>query len=493
MAEEYLPLYFNEEGYPIDTKYGQAIVNALFSSSRPVTDLWVMSHGWNNDLQTGSQTYHDWSTALRSAIQHDITDPKYNPLFVGIHWPSKAWVGDIAKEAAKKLPPATNGGGTGEFEGERGGGEFEMGGDPKTAPPPAPVATVDRAAQARFVADYRAVFDTENIYGRRFSRDFGRLYQLMYQPQPPTQAEITEFVKILKKYTTSDPHSDPSEKSNVVSAPVEQLAARLASEVAEQTNRPQQYEGFFKLDVLLEFFRTFTFWKMKGRAAIVGETGVYPFLAAVRQNIQQRGLSTRIHLLGHSFGAKLVTASVYPAAGATNLPLPLVNTVVLLNGAFSQYSFSSQIPMDNHSAGRYAAVVERGLVANPIVVIYSQKDMANTTCYPAGMALASPISAKIYEIGGADEEDDTHELYKVSKNRFGSIGANGAQGITEAHYRAIDMLPADQPYQWGDLNGVYCLNVDGERFINQGGPPAGAHGDILHPEIYHLALAMSIR
>jgi pimeloyl-ACP methyl ester carboxylesterase len=487
MAEEYLPLYFNDEGYPIDALYGRTILEALVNSPKPVSDLWIFAHGWNNDLQGGSQTYHDWISTFRPVIQQEISDPNFNPLFVGIHWPSKAWVGDIAKLTQKNevvaSRPATGGG----------EGEFEIGGnaEPEAA---APVSSANRRARAKFIADYRPVIDPQHIYGRRFAHDFGRLYDLMYQPQSPSQADIAEFVKILKKYTTRDPHSDPSEKSNVVGAPTELLVSRLADQVAEQAVRPEQYEGFFKFDVLLQFFRTFTFWKMKARAAIVGETGVYPFLTAVRQAISQRNLATRVHLMGHSFGAKLVTASVYPAADASNLPLPLVNTLVLLQGAFSQFSFSGQIPIENSAAGRYAAVVERGVVANPVVVIYSQKDMANTICYPGGMALAAPFSDKIYELGGpSKEEDDTRELYVVSKNRFGAIGANGAQGLPANRYRALDMLPASQPYQWDDLAGVYCLNVDSAAYIRQGGPPAGAHGDILHSEIYHLILAMSRR
>jgi pimeloyl-ACP methyl ester carboxylesterase len=488
MAEEYLPLYFDEEGYPVDARYGRAILEALVNSPKPVSDLWIFSHGWNNDLQGDDKTYHDWLETFRPVIQQEIGDDQnFNPRFVGIHWPSKAWVGDIAKMIPKKEPVApspTTGGGE---------GEFEIGSIPEPAAP-SPISSAERRARAKFIAEYRPVIDPNHLYGRSFSHDFGRLYDLMYQSQSPSPAEIAEFVKILKKYTTRDPHSDPSEKSNVVSAPTDLLVARLADQIAEQAVHPEQYEGFFKIDVLLEFFRTFTFWTMKARAAIVGETGVYPFLAAVRQAIVQHNLLTRVHLMGHSFGAKLVTASVYPAAGASNLPLPLVNTLILLQGAFSQFSFSGQIPVENGAAGRYAAVVERGLVANPVVVIYSQKDMANTTCYPGGMALAAPFSDKIYELGGSpDEADDTRELYQVSTNRFGSIGANGAQGLSEKHYRAFDMLPTGQSYPWGDLTGVYCVNVDGAAYIKQGGPPAGAHGDILHPEIYHLALAMSRR
>ncbi|HEX2911217.1 MAG TPA: hypothetical protein VH186_10445 [Chloroflexia bacterium] len=482
MAQEYYPLLFNEEGYPVKPGYGQAILETLVKANPPVTDVWVLAHGWNNDLNEGQQTYHDWINTFRPVIEKETAGTGYNPLFVGLHWPSKAWAGDIAK-ASLKLQPAKKPAGPVTGGGE---GEFEIGEALSQS------AAEDRKGQARFVEDYRHVMDPESIHGERFDHDFSRLYHLMKQEKPPTRAEIEEFVKILKLYTTRDPHSDPTEKGNVLSAPVSLLTRQLEAQAQALPGQSQNLEGFFKLDTLLEFFRTFTFWKMKGRAAIVGETGVYPFLLSLRDTINQNNLATRIHLLGHSFGAKLVTASIYPAAGAGNVALPLVNTVILLQGAFSQFAFSSMIPVESHAAGRYAAIVERGVITNPVVVIYSKYDTANTICYPAGMALAAPISSKIYEKGGP-ADDESLESYQISTNKFGAIGANGAQGLPEARNRTLDMQSEDQPYQWSNLAGVYCLNVDGQHYIKAGSPPAGAHSDILHPEIYHLALAMSLR
>lgn len=471
MAQEYLPLYFDAEGYPVNVSYGQAVIDTVLNAPKPISDVWIMSHGWNNDIKGGDQTYRDWIKTFKGVIQQEMSgDPSYNPLFVGIHWPSRAWAGDIAKEAAKRQQRSQGGG----------EGEFEIAGG---------VSGVSPAAKARFVAEYRPVMDADGIHGRAFTRDWGRLYQLMYQPLAPTPAQIEEFVKILKKYTIRDPHSDPAEESNIVSAPVKDITTHLQAQIPEIAH-PEQFEGFFLSDALLEFFRLFSFWQMKGRAAIVGETGVYAFLVALKQAISQHNLKTRLHLLGHSFGAKLVTAAVYPAAGAASVTPPLVNTIVLLMGAFSQFSFSSRIPLERGAAGRYAAVLERGLVANPVVVIYSRHDMANGTIYPIGMKGASPVSSQIYELGGRDE---TAEAFVASKDRFGALGANGAQGLADKQYRAIDMLPTGQAYDWSNLEGVLCLNVDGQQFIKRGGPPVGAHGDILQPEIYHLALAMSLR
>jgi hypothetical protein len=111
--------------------------------------------------------------------------------------------------------------------------------------------------------------------------------------------------------------------------------------------------------------------------------------------------------------------------------------------------------------------------------------MANKDLYPLGMRFAAP--AQRYEMDGIEE------TYTPSKDRFGALGANGVQGLDETQYRAINMLSGNQPYEWGDLSDVLCLNVDGQQFINHGGPPAGAHNDNSSYEIFHLALAMSLR
>lgn len=474
MTEEYFKLFFDDRGNLQDVTNHTTIIDAIVSSPEPVTDLWIFAHGWNNDLQSATDTYDKWVSRMREVQKEKVKDPTYNPLFVGVYWPSKAWDNTIVQKVASPAAPTrgeTTGGGV---------GEFEMGGNPSPQLVAASGPTIDAEEKDLFVADYRPVMDPEGIYGEDYDRDFGRLYTLMAQPQPPADQEIREFVRILKKYETPDPHIDPIERQNISSVPVEVVVNRL--------KESQRYESFSAHGVLQKLFGVFSFWKMKGRAAIVGENGVYRFLVDVKKALSQHGQRIRIHLLGHSFGAKLVTAAIYPAAGARDVECPLVDTLVLLLGAFSQFSFSSAIPVETGAGGRYASVVERGVVANPVIAIYSRYDTANKDLYPLGMRLAAP--ANRYEMGGPDE---TLETYQPSKDRFGAIGANGAQGLNEANYRAIDMRSRDQHYDWGDLTGVSCLNVDGQQFINHGGPPAGAHNDTGSYEIFYLALAMSLR
>src|SRR6185436_4156307 len=78
-------------------------------NSTAYTDVFLFSHGWNNDWETASKRYDafiDGYVGLRK--KHALaTSPGYKPLLVGIIWPSTALV--LPWEEAPHfaaLPPA---------------------------------------------------------------------------------------------------------------------------------------------------------------------------------------------------------------------------------------------------------------------------------------------------------------------------------------------------------------------------------------------------
>jgi hypothetical protein len=220
---------------------------------------------------------------------------------------------------------------------------------------------------------------------------------------------------------------------------------------------------------------------MKGRAAIVGQKGVAPLLFMIRERLQEQKRPLRIHLMGHSFGAKLVSATVYEMANladGTGFQPPFVDSLILVLGAFSQFAFSDNLPFKPGSSGKYASIIQRHLVANPIVAIYSRYDRANRVFYPRGMFMDR--SGQTYERGGP-------------RDRLGAIGANGAQGLASTISHTMELQPAEIPYDRSSFLGFSCLNIDGQDYINKvvGSRVIGAHGDIYRPEIFHLALAVS--
>jgi hypothetical protein len=72
-------------------------------AEEPVTDVVILSHGWNGDVPAARGQYERWiGTMLACADDREAvatTVPGFRPLIVGLHWPSKAW-GDEEVTAA---------------------------------------------------------------------------------------------------------------------------------------------------------------------------------------------------------------------------------------------------------------------------------------------------------------------------------------------------------------------------------------------------------
>ena len=58
-----------------------------------------------------------------------------------------------------------------------------------------------------------------------------------------------------------------------------------------------------------------TYYQMKERAAVVGTNGLAQVIAKVRS----KAPALRLHLVGHSFGGRLVTAATDAANGASSV------------------------------------------------------------------------------------------------------------------------------------------------------------------------------
>ena len=61
----------------------------------PITDVILVSHGWSGDIPAAIDQYDRWIAAMltctadkEAAEKHR---PGFNPLIVGVHWPSLAW------------------------------------------------------------------------------------------------------------------------------------------------------------------------------------------------------------------------------------------------------------------------------------------------------------------------------------------------------------------------------------------------------------------
>jgi len=203
-----------------------------------------------------------------------------------------------------------------------------------------------------------------------------------------------------------------------------------------------------------EALRAATYWSMKARGGRVGEKGLGPLIGRWQAKVPD----LRVHLVGHSFGARLVSFSLagLPAPTAT-APTP-IRSLTLLQGAFSHFAFAPSLP-HRPGAGALAGMQER--VDGPIVVTHTLLDTALSQLYPTASLAAREDAAAVAD-----------RLF-----RWGAMGHDGAQSVGAAS------APAGEAGTSYPLTRAGFLNLDCNQVITKGGPPSGAHSDLYHPEV----------
>ena len=201
----------------------------------------------------------------------------------------------------------------------------------------------------------------------------------------------------------------------------------------------------------LDLLNCTTYYQMKERASVIGSTGVNQTL----KTIQTQHPNIKIHLIGHSFGGRLVTAA---AAGPENQLPVKVNTMTLLQTAFSHYGFAEKY--DGTHNGFFRRVITSKTVSGPTLISFTQNDEAVGKMYPLASMIAGQVAA-----GLGDKND-----------MYGGIGCNGAQKTPEASDGVLLKLGGSYQFQRGKL---YNLNSDA---IIKG------HSDICHNEVAYAIL-----
>jgi hypothetical protein len=158
-----------------------------------------------------------------------------------------------------------------------------------------------------------------------------------------------------------------------------------------------------------------TYYQMKSRAGRVGSTGVAKMLARVR--LVNPGI--RIHLVGHSFGGRLVTAAANAFPDNTERV-----SMSLLQAAFSHNGLSGGFG-DHGDKGFFRSVVDRKRISGPIIITHTKNDRAVGIAYPLASRIAGQNAAAL-----GDQNDP-----------YGGMGRNGAQNTAEADNVATMGLP----------------------------------------------------
>jgi len=391
-------VYFDDQGNRLKpAEDDKALAEA---KGKQVTDVFLVSHGWNTS-RSDAVTAYEAVRSLVLKIQNERPGdlPKgYQPLLVGIHWPSKAW-----DEEETKL---------------EGGG-------------PRPL-TADQLAALR-----------ESLRGDPASKEADlKKIKLLSEKIAPTPVDWDEAKSLFQKHSYS-------EKELAIKAPDDAGVFELANSKLESAG--VEWEGRFPS--IRDAARVFTFWQMKRRAGVVGESGGRELLDLLRESCPD----ARVHLIGHSFGCKLLLSALIAPGRHSDKS---VQSIILLQGALSHLAFADKVLALGTPGGYQKA---RTLVAGPLVATFSENDVPLGTWYPLG--------ARFYKAKDLTEA--------AGPSLYSALGAVGINAVD-----ATNMNASGKEYSFGEEPRMYSIAA--HQYIK-------SHGDYTNGEVAWLIWATAFR
>jgi hypothetical protein len=431
---EYYLIVFDEQGKerrePDGTLMSERVRQQV--AAVPVTDVFFTSHGWKGDVPAAIEQYDAWIRAMLN-LAADRTmaaqrRPGFRSLIVGLHWPSQPWGDETIPKGAR--------------------GRLLSSSDELTAPIESQVD-----AYASRIADSAAAREAlRTIFEAARTDNTGELSPAVRRAYDTLFAE--------SGLATGDPSGRPGADQDGFDPAAIVADARAAGALA---GTPAAVPGVLGAgedlrEALLMPLRQLSFWKMKDRARHFGETGGHDLLC----QLQEAAPTAHFHLMGHSFGCIVVSATV--AGGPRSRPLPRpVDSLFLVQGALSIWAYAADVPYAPGTAGYFHTIVRKRLVRGPIVTTRSSKDTAVGRFYPLGAKLRKQVL-----------------LGDTEYPKYGGIGAFGIQGIDVV--QELLMQPPQHVYGFRS-GGIY--NLEASRVIRNGSGASGAHSDIAHPEVAH--------
>lgn len=443
-GKPYWRVAFDESGQPADAVADELVTQA---GQANLSDLFVFSHGWGTSESSADDLYNAMFPLLdASATTAGLASVGY----VGIVWPS-IWFPDPAPAQLTLLRPDVAATRPGAIDALLSGAEIAA-----TLAQCYPDGGVKPALE-----EMGALIDD----GLSFARSGGVL-------DPTQRANVERFHTLLCSLapTPVEALADKGEAALITSnTPVldyERLATVMGS---ASTDTELSWGDLGNIwDGAKDALRIASYYEMKGRAGVIGVTGLGPRLEFLHTHAPQ----IRVHLIGHSFGARLVA---YALGGITSPDSSPVTSLTLIQGAFSHWSFTPAPNMPWGDAGALSDHADR--VHGALVSTFSQYDWAIGQWYPRASFLSNT------------DNSIARELLNGTPSRFGGLGADGYQGVDPV--TDLDIHTDGTPY--GLTPGrFYRVNAEAVIKDTQQNAFGGAHSDIRHQEIADLIMAAAM-
>ena len=409
------------------------------ASDPTITDLMVFSHGWNNDMKEARQLYDDLAASLRTVLDSGSGTgvPGRSIAIASVLWPSKKFADTV-------LIP---------------------GGAAAAASP------IDAGMLIEQIEDLRDLFPA------RSAQDILDTVSALV-PQLPdkatARASFADQLTSLLNQTAIELEDATTELFTlsgstlmqrlavpVSLAPPAKTTGGAAALGSAPNTAPGTVGGAAGLPSLLggvwgaarNLLNFTTYYEMKARSGSIGEQGLAPVITQIDQ--ARPGL--RLHLVGHSFGSRLVSGATKALPDGVTLA-----TLTLLQAAFSHYGFAKD--WQPGQSGYFRKVLNDRKVTGPVLITHTGNDVAVGIAYAIASRIAGQVAAAV---------GDANDLY-------GGIGRNGAQKTPEA-----------LPGHLLDIGGAYTWrpgaahNLLADKFIS-------SHSDVTgHQVAYALLSALT--
>ena len=441
IAYPYFELTFDGKGRPADANQLNALIDGL--KQKKATDVFFVSHGWNNDPKEAHDLYQELFTNVKAQEQSVGTTGRTFAV-AGVIWPSKKF--DVAEDKPNAASLGTG------------------------------------VSRLRNQVETLAAFLAAGSSAAKHKKELERAKELVAQLEKSADArrEFSEIIVGLLPDSVGEEggwHLNERVAGAMIAddkllkqlgSPPPKVATGGGGGSTSMGHKPaggggRVFEGaaglgdFFKgitagASNLLNYV---TYYQMKERAGTVGRAGVNEAIRRVRADLP----NVRIHAVGHSFGCRVVTAAV---TGQAAKPNGFVDSVTLLQAAFSHYAFAAKFDASN-KPGFYRNLITESRVSGPILITHTRADKAVGLAYAIASRVAGQIAADM-----GDQNDP-----------FGGLGSNGAQKTAEA--KDENMPKAGTAFAAAPAKGS-ITNLLADGLIS-------SHGDVRNPNAAYAVLS----